>query len=87
MGRTLVAILAGFDPAAAALKLREERNRLGLSQAALAEKIGCKRSTYNNLESRCNPGLDLFVRLARAGVDPRAIAPELFTAPTTSTRI
>lgn len=46
--------------------LRALRERLGLTQAQLAERVGVSRQTINAIEtSRYNPTLPLAIRLAR----------------------
>jgi transcriptional regulator with XRE-family HTH domain len=47
--------------------VRERRERVGLTQAALAEKCGCHPTTISQIESgRIQPSLPLFRRLVPA---------------------
>ena len=48
-------------------RVREFRNRLGLSQLELAKKIGVSRQTINMIENnKYNPTLELCISLALA---------------------
>jgi len=51
-------------------RLREERSRLGLSQAALADACAVTRETWSRYESgKLAPGMEVLAALAGAGVD------------------
>lgn len=51
-------------------RIRQERQRLGLSQAALAERVGVHRKTQVNYElGQRKPDTDYLQALAREGVD------------------
>lgn len=51
-------------------RFKEERTRLGLSQAALAEKIGAtKRSVINWEGGAASPSTDAVAEFAKAGAD------------------
>ncbi len=46
-------------------KLRELRNKLGISQRELSERIGIKTTTLFNYETGlCSPSLDMLIKLA-----------------------
>lgn len=48
-------------------RLREERERLGITQAELAERVGVSRKTINTVENRVFiPSTVLALKLARA---------------------
>jgi putative transcriptional regulator len=48
-------------------RLREERERLGMTQAELAERIGVSRKTINTVENRIFiPSTVLALKLAKA---------------------
>jgi transcriptional regulator with XRE-family HTH domain len=47
--------------------VRDRRERVGLTQAELAEKCGCHATTISQIESgRIHPSLPLFARMAPA---------------------
>jgi transcriptional regulator with XRE-family HTH domain len=51
-------------------RLREERNRLGLTQDALAQLIGVSKGTYYTYEKDLfKPNIDVLAKLAEQGVD------------------
>ena len=74
--------LAGHDEAALAAavgrRIRRARQRAGVSQAALAERIGCARPTVCRWErGRRLPVLGALVRVAATlNVAPAALLPE-----------
>lgn len=54
--------------------MREERKRLGLTQAAAAERSGVQRETWSRYESGAlSPGTDAWQALATAGADVQYI--------------
>jgi transcriptional regulator with XRE-family HTH domain len=60
-------------------RIRAERQRLGLSQPEVAERLGVSRASYKNIECVANPQLSTLVALVKVvGMDLSAIAPELF---------
>lgn len=51
-------------------RLKEERNRVGLTQQALADLLGTRREIFSRYENgQVVPGGDVFERLATAGID------------------
>lgn len=70
----------GPRPGEVGPRIRAERLRLGMTQEQAAERLGVKRGSYNQLEdAKANPKLSTLIALVRVvGMDPRAIAPELF---------
>ena len=60
-------------------KVRAARDELGLSQTALADRIGFKRASIANLEAgRQRIALHLFVLIAQAlGVEPGSLLPDI----------
>jgi len=72
----------GVDAAALGVavgrRIRRARTRAGLSQAALAERLGCARPTVCRWErGRREPSLGVLVRIAAAvGVRPAALLPD-----------
>jgi transcriptional regulator with XRE-family HTH domain len=55
-------------------RLKEERKRLGLSQAETAEKCGVKRETWSRYENGAlTPGMEVLAALAAAGADVQYI--------------
>lgn len=49
------------------MNIKEKRERLGISQKALAEKVGISQSFLCDIEQgRCKPSIDTAVRLAKA---------------------
>jgi transcriptional regulator with XRE-family HTH domain len=65
-------------PSVVADRIKAERHRLGLSQPQMAARLGVSRASYKNIECVANPMLSTLVALKTAGMDLRAIAPELF---------
>lgn len=61
-----------------AARIRSERLRLGMTVDACAAGLGLHRNTYMNYERRADPSLSALVAFRSLGMDPRAIAPELF---------
>ena len=61
-------------------KVKTARGELGLSQTALADRIGFKRASIANLEAgRQRIALHLFVLIAQAlGVEPGSLLPDIF---------
>jgi putative transcriptional regulator len=46
--------------------MHEYRKRIGISQAELAERVGCRRETIGNLEKgKYNPSLKLAMDIAK----------------------
>lgn len=70
----------GLPPTEIARRIRSERERLGLTQAACAELLGLtNRQGYATLETVANPQLATLVALVKVlGMDPRALVPEVF---------
>lgn len=69
------------DPEALSARIRSERERLGLTQREIAEKLGVSQVTYHRFESGANlPQLGTVFKLADAGMDPLTLLPELFGA-------
>jgi transcriptional regulator with XRE-family HTH domain len=66
-------------------RVRAERERLGLSQYDVADRLGVARGTYAQLETRrsADPRLSTLVALVGAGFRLGALAPEL-SAPETA---
>lgn len=57
------------------VRLREERGRLGLTQAGAATALGMPAVTYRTYESgRSEPPLSAFQKMANAGMDAHYIA-------------
>jgi transcriptional regulator with XRE-family HTH domain len=51
-------------------RLKEERKRLGLTQAQAAEQCGVKRETWSRYETGAlTPGMEVLAALGRAGAD------------------
>ena len=49
------------------MNIKEKREKLGISQKALAEKVGISQSFLCDIEQgRCKPSLDTAVKLAKA---------------------
>lgn len=49
------------------MNIKEKREQLGISQKALAEKVGISQSFLCDIEQgRCKPSLDTAVKLAKA---------------------
>lgn len=47
-------------------RMHEYRTRIGISQAELAERVGCRRETISNLEKgKYNPSLKLAMDIAK----------------------
>ena len=66
-------------PAEVGQRIAAERLRLGLTQTAAAEKLGCSRSQVTDWEVRgANPTLATMLRFRAAGFDLRRVAPELY---------
>ncbi len=66
------------------VRIRELRNGLGLSQAALAERAGVRKATVNRIENQRVTAIDLSVleKLARAlGVPAGVLIGETDAAP------
>jgi len=60
-------------------RIKAERQRLGLTQSAVAERLGVARGTYAQAEhDTADPRYSTLVALVGLGMDPRALAPELF---------
>lgn len=58
-----------FD-ATSGKRLKEERNRVGLTQQALADLLGTRREIFSRYENgQVVPGGDVFERLATIGID------------------
>lgn len=57
-----------FD-ASVAGRLREERDRLGHSQAAMAEAVGVRREMWARYEAGTEPGAGVLIKAIQAGVD------------------
>jgi transcriptional regulator with XRE-family HTH domain len=73
--------LERFAPGAGSVGARvaAERQRLGLSQQAVADRLGVVRNTYRQIERVTDPKLSTLLALAEAaGMDLRTIAPELY---------
>lgn len=52
-------------------RMRELRARLGMDQATLAQKVGCRRETIGNIENgRYNPSLKLGMKIAHELGEP-----------------
>jgi transcriptional regulator with XRE-family HTH domain len=64
--------------------LRTERKRVGLSQEALAKRVGVARTSITNLEQGTQSvGLELLLELSSAlGIEPNALLPRTSTAST-----
>lgn len=78
MPRRIISLHHGPDPAAMGLRIRDERLRLGLTQAAAAAELGISRGRMRDLEERANPQLSTLCALVDVlGMDPRALVPEL----------
>ena len=60
-------------------RVRQERERLGLTQSAAAELLGIRQQTYSQIERLPSRDIRLstLVRLVGAGYRLRVIAPEL----------
>lgn len=55
-------------------RLREERERIGLSQAELAERVGFGRTTQHKYESgEASPALPYLIDIAKHGLDVQHI--------------
>ncbi|BCB28414.1 hypothetical protein SKTS_33000 [Sulfurimicrobium lacus] len=52
-----------------AKRLKEERKRLGLSQAQAGEAVGVSREMWGKYERGAMPGGDVFIALKKAGFD------------------
>jgi transcriptional regulator with XRE-family HTH domain len=65
--------------AAVGKKVRTARSEVGLSQTALADRIGFKRASIANLEAgRQRIALHLFVLIAQAlGMEPASLLPDI----------
>jgi DNA-binding XRE family transcriptional regulator len=79
-GPTMPRLNERFSPSPEEMagRIRAERERLGLSMAQAAEKLGVAKGTYQQLERRADPRLSTLLALAEAlGMDPRRLTPEL----------
>ena len=50
-------------------RMREERNRLGLSQQRIADAAGIRREMWAKYESGAEPGANVLAAIANIGVD------------------
>ena len=49
------------------MNIKEKREQLGISQKALAEKVGISQSFLCDIEQgRCKPSIDTAIKLAKA---------------------
>lgn len=49
------------------MNIKEKREKLGISQKALAEKVGISQSFLCDIEQvRCKPSIDTAIKLAKA---------------------
>lgn len=68
----------GPRPSEVGARIRAERERIGLTQEAVATRLGILRNTYKNLESTANPQASTLIGLKAVGFDLRRVYPELF---------
>lgn len=69
----------GPPPTEVASRIRCERERLGISQAKMAERLGVNRGSVQALECTANPQLSTLIALVGLGFNLHRIAPELFS--------
>jgi transcriptional regulator with XRE-family HTH domain len=73
-GRPSTAILSA--------RIRAERERLGVGEREAARKLGVSQASYRQMERSCTVQYGVLLALVRdVGMDPQALAPELFSPP------
>lgn len=69
----------GPAPEILAARIKAERERLGLTRTAAAERLGVHRRSYDQLERSANPTIvTLFALIEVLGMRPKSLLPELY---------